>query len=755
MAAVATSPNLPNPIFAENPYVGPRSFKTGEKMYGRDQELQDLLNLLIAERIVLLYSPSGAGKSSLIHAGLIEQLRKEGFRPLPVMRVSLQPETTPPNANRYSLSAKLSLEEYDEEAGSDAQEACNVESLAAMTLAEYLDQRPKNADGLPGDLNASADEEVLIFDQFEEVLTLDPVDTAAKQEFFKQVGEALRNRSRWALFAMREEYRAALDPYLRFIPNGLSATFRLDLLGIQEARDAIQKPARDAGVDFTSEAADKLVNDLRKVLVAGPDGKVAEAPGLYIEPVQLQVVCRNLWMKWKERLAANTGKLTDPTKITLAHLDEVGDVNNALGDYYSLCVGEAARQSTVTEREIRDWVGSTLITSSGIRGQVLEDPHKGAGLDKTAIDVLKNDYLVRPEQRRGVTWYELAHDRLIEPVTTNNKKWFEQNLSTFQKQAALWASRNRVGGLLTGEALKQEETWLGEHPEVKLTTDDKAFLEACRKEDYGRKRTRAINQLILILFIATLFAGVYAFKVNRQLVHQRKQLEENQKKLEATSLAFDELQKHNAEVELAAAESGKKLPTDTIDQHPPFPVNTAGQPVGINAKAQGGDPSAGAVMPAPTPAKNGGISITLGSPAAPSNKGGINITLGSNTNDITVRYFKKDADVNRVNLVLLALKDRYKTEVTPSVEALADVPTNCIWYGSGVSIEEAKSIALRLVVAGIQVKAIKPMRSSTEKTRDIEIGGETSWLYSKPLTVEQIRNCVGQCPLTNDAKSAN
>ncbi len=714
---------------AENPYVGPRSFKTGEKMYGRDRELQDLLNLLIAERIVLLYSPSGAGKSSLIHAGLIEQLRKEGFRPLPVMRVSLQPENMPSGANRYLLSAKLSLEEHDDELATDAQRTNNAESLAAISLAEYLDQRPKTGDGF----GISADEEVLIFDQFEEVLTLDSIDTAAKQEFFKQVGEALRNRSRWALFAMREEYRAALDPYLRFIPNGLSATFRLDLLGIQEARDAIQKPARDAGVDFTSEAADKLVNDLRKVLVAGPDGKVAEAPGLYVEPVQLQVVCRNLWMKWKERLAANTGKLTDPTRITLAHLDEVGDVNNALGDYYSLCVGEAAKQSGVTEREIRDWVGTTLITASGIRGQVLEDPHKGAGLDKAAIDALKNDYLVRPEQRRGVIWYELAHDRLIEPVTTNNQKWFEQNLSTFQKQAALWASRHRIGGLLTGEALKQEEAWLREHPEVKLTPDDKDFFEACRKEDYSRKRARAISRLILILFVVTLFAGAYAFRVNQKLDRQRKQLEENQKKLEATSLAFDELQKHNAEVELAAGETGTKLPTDAIDNHPPFPVGTPS--------------AAGSTLPVATPTKPGGITITLGSPAAtPAKTGGINITLGSNTSDITVRYFKKDMDVNRVNLVLLALKGRYKTEIFSPSEAQADVSTNCVWYGSSVNIEEAKFVALRLVVAGIQLKAIKPMRSQTDGARIIELSGESSWLYTKPLTVEQIRNCSGQCP---------
>ena len=65
---------------ASNPYVGPRSFRRGDALYGRDREIADLLDLLIAERIVLLHSPSGAGKTSLIQAGLIPLLEEEGSR---------------------------------------------------------------------------------------------------------------------------------------------------------------------------------------------------------------------------------------------------------------------------------------------------------------------------------------------------------------------------------------------------------------------------------------------------------------------------------------------------------------------------------------------------------------------------------------------------------------------------------------------------------------------------------------------------
>ena len=56
-------------------------------MYGRDQEVADLLDLVIAERVVLLYSPSGAGKSSLLATGLAPRLRAEGFSVRPVTRV--------------------------------------------------------------------------------------------------------------------------------------------------------------------------------------------------------------------------------------------------------------------------------------------------------------------------------------------------------------------------------------------------------------------------------------------------------------------------------------------------------------------------------------------------------------------------------------------------------------------------------------------------------------------------------------------
>ncbi|NJN16420.1 MAG: hypothetical protein HC822_09180 [Oscillochloris sp.] len=44
------------------PFRGPRSFQIGDRLYGRDRETRDLLSTLIAERIVLLHSPSAPGR---------------------------------------------------------------------------------------------------------------------------------------------------------------------------------------------------------------------------------------------------------------------------------------------------------------------------------------------------------------------------------------------------------------------------------------------------------------------------------------------------------------------------------------------------------------------------------------------------------------------------------------------------------------------------------------------------------------------
>ena len=478
-----------------NPYVGPRSLRYGESIYGRDREARQLFDLLIAERIVLLYSPSGAGKTSLIQAALIPALETEEFHVLPVIRVS---RTAPENlyaCNPYVMSALLSLEQ-----GVPREHAIPPEDLASMSLCAYLQRREAAGETNDGTL--------LIFDQFEEILTIDPLNRAAKTDFFTQVGEALRNLKRWALFAMREDHVAALDPYLRPIPTRLKSTFRLDLLNAAGARVAIQRPARDCGVEFTEEATTKLVDDLRQVAVQGPTGVAEQQLGLYIEPVQLQVVCFRLW----EKLDPNV------KEITAEQVTGSGDVDSALADYFAERVAQIAAQSGVKERVIREWFDRRLITESGIRSQVMQGSENSRELNEQAIQLLVNVHLIRGEERRGVMWLELAHDRLVKPIRANNKAWSEKNLSVLQHQAAVWHAQGRLDSLcLRAKARKDAQAWADGHTN-ELTPTEREFLDVCQRNHDARTNRWALAAACAMAVVVAAFSVLTFFALRESRI---------------------------------------------------------------------------------------------------------------------------------------------------------------------------------------------------------------------------------------------
>jgi hypothetical protein len=466
--AMATAPST-------NPYVGPRAYETGEVLYGRERELETLFAQLLSERIVLFYSPSGAGKTSLIRAALVPKLEATGFAVLPVIRVNREetgvPEIDQAVPNRYLRSC---LHYLGESLPGDREPPIDVVSRG---FADYLNWRRQQA-GEP-------DREVLIFDQFEEIVTLDPTDQGAKSEFFAQVGEALRDERRWALFSLREDYIAALEPYRHTVPTRFRTRVRLDLLGADMARVAIREPADLHGREFEDAAAQKLVDDLRRVHVQRTDGTVEVALGPYVEPVQLQVVCRQLW----NQLSA------DERKIQLRHIAALGDTDRALGDYYAETVATVAEGTGVEEQLIREWCSEMLITEKGIRGQVLRGADQSAGLPEQAVAGLVDRHLVRAEQRRGVAWLELAHDRLVAPVLASNAEWFENHLSPLQRQARLWEARGRTSGyLLLGETLAEAERWANKHP-GRITSVEQEFLEAGRDRELAEEQARRLSSM--------------------------------------------------------------------------------------------------------------------------------------------------------------------------------------------------------------------------------------------------------------------
>jgi len=541
------------------PYVGPRPFGKGDPLPARRREVRELRDLLISERLVLLHSPSGAGKSSLIEAsnGLRAALREEEFLLRPTIRVN-QPAPAGVAANRYVLSVLRSLEEDRPEA-----ERLSLSRLGELSFAEYLDERRVDILEDEGTSTAGhAAREVLVFDQFEEILTADPTDTTGRIECFRQLAAALTARHRFGLFVIREDHLGALEPWFRRLPTHMAHRYRLDLLGPRAAREAIVQPAAARGVTFADEAVTRLVDDLRRVLVQNVEGKLEPQLGPWVEPVQLQVVCFRLWEQ---------GAGTDGT-IALPEVELLGDVDVALGAYYADKLAAVEQRSGVSQRRLRAWVGSELLSPQGYRTQVMRGESSTEGLENRALDALEDAHLVRAQQRQGQRWYELAHDRLAEPVRRDNDRWEQEHLHAMQRQAVLWARAGRpVSMLLPEPALVDAEAWAKAMPDA-LEEPDRSFLAASRQAlEGGRALQRAkddaqkagqelakAHALAVVRRRATIFisavalvamiAGLVSFWQYRQAERARDEAEARKREAE---IATSEAEARKREVEAA------------------------------------------------------------------------------------------------------------------------------------------------------------------------------------------------------------
>ncbi|MBM3753858.1 MAG: hypothetical protein FJW38_07750 [Acidobacteria bacterium] len=458
-----------------SPYVGAEPLSHDNPIFGRDREIRDLFFLLSKERIALLYSPSGAGKSSILYArnGLLDQF-VDRFDVLPVTRVNT--ETTQPGANRYALSMLVGLERFAESPRKDSE-------LASLSLHDAVMSRPSGTDGRLT---------LVVVDQFEEIVRIDPTDIDGKREFFRQLGELLAEPTIWALFVLREDFLATLDPYIRQLPTHLKNRFRIDLLKPGEAAKAISGPAAGLERTWDPEAAQKLAYNL------------AAETGV-VEPMHLQIVCQDIW----------TGMRDDDIRIDPEDVTEFGDVDVVLGRFYARIASDAAKLGHNSEREIRNWVGSKLVVKGGVRGQVLAAE---AELHDKTVEILDKAHLVRREPRRGADWLELAHDRLVPAVTKDNTAWFEKNLSDLERRAEQWDEGGRSEDLLAdGAPYREMRAWAKQNPE-RVKTDEKAFLLASKRKAaatmWRRVSTAVSLALAIIAFI--LFGNAQREKNNAE-----------------------------------------------------------------------------------------------------------------------------------------------------------------------------------------------------------------------------------------------
>jgi WD40 repeat protein len=356
----------------ESPYKGLASFEDSELdallFFGREREIAAVAANVLANRLTVLYGPSGVGKSSLLGAGVARRLRELSGAPVVVH-----------DAWADDPEARL-IASVHAECGDLGATAGLVDTVAAAAQES-------------GELH-------LLLDNFEEYILYHGLEGPLSDtlpELLRRPGLRVN-----VLLALRDDALAELDEFAGRIPELFSNLLRLDRLDREAGRAAILGPlarySELAGETFTAE--DALVEAMLDE--ASTDAGV-EAP-------YLQLVLERLWERERE---------AGSRELRLSTFRAIGGARAVVREH----VQGALDRLPLAEQEAAARVVRQLVTPSGRK--VSHEPSDLAEYadvgDKELRQLLER--LGRERIVRGVngmqgapTRYEIFHDVLGPPI---------------------------------------------------------------------------------------------------------------------------------------------------------------------------------------------------------------------------------------------------------------------------------------------------------------------------------------------------
>jgi transcriptional regulator with XRE-family HTH domain/predicted Zn-dependent protease with MMP-like domain len=277
------------------PYRGLSAFTEADAKYffGRDRVVASLVTKLAHNKLLQISGPSGSGKSSLVFAGLIPELRRSGTWAI----ISCRPGTDPFASLSGGLIVRL------QPASDDSARAVHVPAFA----------RSLEGDQLPLVLERVAERAggaLLFIDQFEELFALSNDDGIRSRFLDSLVALALhrprRSNARLKIVcAIRSDWAHRVLSHRGFTDLIQDADVKIGPLTEDEIRQTIEQPAALCGVRFEPGLVQRLVVD------AGAE------PGTL--PL-LQFALAQLWER-------QTGSL-----LTHAAYDEIGRLSGAIAN---------------------------------------------------------------------------------------------------------------------------------------------------------------------------------------------------------------------------------------------------------------------------------------------------------------------------------------------------------------------------------------------------------------------------------------
>ena len=481
-----------NPL--RSPYPGLEAFTPEDAavFFGRDREIRALEQLLEptlqrgAGRFVGIVGPSGSGKSSLLHAGLLPRLqrRPERWVVLPSMVPGRQPTRHLARAFATAMATGGGPRSLDE-----------LEAALRRGGPRMLVQLAgRLADGHHSHRNV-----LIVLDQAEELLTL--TGPREQQEFLALLRGAMTEDSPlWAVATIRSEFLSTAPDRAGFA-EAVEDCVVVEPFSPTRLPEIIQRPAQRAGLEFEPGLVERMVS---------------EAEGGDALPL-LAYTLRELYER-----AGPDGR------IRSADYDAVGGVVGALQRRADELVDD------LTRRGHRDHILPTLLKLAAIEGDSepirRRLPRAELAPDEDAVVAAFVDarLLTSDVTGAGGATVQVAHEALLRqwPPLRRAIEQSRASLrmrSDLERLAADWdRARGDESYLLRGARLANADEWAGGHP-GELGGLEQRFLEASRslasrELDRARRtnrRLRAFAGGLAVLLILALTASVVAAAQNR------------------------------------------------------------------------------------------------------------------------------------------------------------------------------------------------------------------------------------------------
>ncbi|OLZ74417.1 hypothetical protein AV521_01825 [Streptomyces sp. IMTB 2501] len=451
------------------PYVGLAAFQPedAERFFGRETLTQQLLDKVADRRFLGVFGASGVGKSSLLRAGLIAQLRRSAAEP-PV--IVMTPGPRPIEECAVQLSGLT---------GRPA--ASLLAELRADAANLHLRVRQALADRRATDL-------LLVIDQFEEIFTLcrDPRERELFINALITATHAPTSRSR-VVIGIRTDFYSQCAPYPELAGALQDGQILVGPMTTDQLRRAITEPAVRLG--HTVETS------LLVTLVADSAGEACVLP----------LLSHALLATWRRR-RGNT--------LTLAGYQAAGGIQHALAH-----TAETVYQAlTDDERDLVKDLLMRLVALADDPGDG-EDTKRRISRDELPADPRIRNVLERFAAARLITLdgdsIQITHEALIR-CWSRLRDWLTTNRENLHLRRHLteaaedWEALNRdPGELYRGNRLERVRQLAVGNPAT-LSPREQAFVNAsiAAETDHHaeiRRHTRRKHLLfaMLALVVAT------------------------------------------------------------------------------------------------------------------------------------------------------------------------------------------------------------------------------------------------------------